>query len=173
MLYYRKDLFNDFDIQPEDITTWEDFARVGHNGQSGTRRFLALDGTLFDSLLRQKGTDLFDQNGAFLPDENTAISILTEFAEMAQKQIAVMPDRGSIFDPVFFSGDLEMGEVLCVIGADWYGLDLFQQFAPGMEGMWGMLPLPTWKKSDGSLGPRTCQFCGARINDYEFEQNAE
>lgn len=53
-----------------------------------------------------------------------------------------------------------MGEVLCVIGADWYGLDLFQQFAPGMEGMWGMLPLPTWKKTDGSLGPRTASFAG-------------
>jgi ABC-type glycerol-3-phosphate transport system substrate-binding protein len=161
VLYYRKDLFADFDIQPEDITTWEDFARVGQGLMDNQgQRFLALDGTLFDSLLRQKGTDFFDQNGAFLPDEDVAISILSEFADMAQKQIAVMPDRGSIFDPVFFSGDLEMGEVLCVIGADWYGLDLFQQFAPGMEGMWGMLPLPTWKKADGSLGPRTASFAG-------------
>ena len=161
VLYYRKDLFADFDIQPEDITTWEDFARVGQGLMDNQgQRFLALDGTLFDSLLRQKGTDLFGQNGAFLPDEDVAISILSEFADMAQKQIAVMPDRGSIFDPVFFSGDLEMGEVLCVIGADWYGLDLFQQFAPGMEGMWGMLPLPTWKKADGKLGPRTASFAG-------------
>ena len=124
------------------------------------QRFLALDGTLFDSLLRQKGTDLFDEKGTFIPDEDIAVSILSEFAKMADKQIGVMPDRGSIFDPVFFSGDLEMGEVLCVIGADWYGLDLFQQFAPGMEGMWGMLPLPTWRKSDGSLGPRTATFAG-------------
>ncbi len=161
VLYYRKDMFEQFDIQPEDITTWEDFASVGEklmneNGQ----RLLALDGTMFDSLLRQKGSDLFDQNGTFLPDEEVAISILAEFAKMAEKQIAVLPDRGSIFDPVFFSGDLEMGEVLCVIGADWYGLDLFQQFAPGMEGIWGMLPLPTWKKADGSLGPRTATFAG-------------
>jgi len=161
VLYYRKDMFEQFDIQPEDITTWEDFALVGEklmneNGQ----RLLALDGTMFDSLLRQKGSDLFDQNGTFLPDEEVAVSILAEFAKMAEKQIAVLPDRGSIFDPVFFSGDLEMGEVLCVIGADWYGLDLFQQFAPGMEGLWGMLPLPTWKKADGSLGPRTATFAG-------------
>ena len=161
VLYYRKDMFEQFDIRPEDITTWEDFAEVGEklmneNGQ----RLLALDGTMFDSLLRQKGSDLFDQNGTFLPDEDVAVSILSEFAKMAEKQIAVLPDRGSIFDPVFFSGDLEMGEVLCVIGADWYGLDLFQQFAPGMEGMWGMLPLPTWKKADGSLGPRTATFAG-------------
>lgn len=161
VLYYRKDLFDDFDIKPEDITTWEDFARVGEGLiDNQGQRFLALDGTLFDSLLRQKGTDLFDEKGNFLPDEKVAASILSEFAKMAEKQIAVMPDRGSIFDPVFFSGDLEMGEVLCVIGADWYGLDLFQQFAPGMEGMWGMLPLPTWRKADGTLGPRTATFAG-------------
>ena len=161
VLYYRKDMFEDFDIKPEDITTWKDFANVGErliseNGQ----RLLALDGTLFDSLLRQKGSDLFDAKGNFIPDEDIAISILSEFGKMAEKQIAVLPDRGSIFDPVFFSGDLEMGEVLCVIGADWYGLDLFQQFAPGMKGMWGMLPLPTWKTPDGSLGPRTATFAG-------------
>lgn len=161
VLYYRKDLFDEFGIKPDHITTWEDFARVGEGLMDNQgQRMLALDGTLFDSLLRQKATDLFDENGSFLPDEDTAISILSEFAKMAEKQIAVMPDRGSIFDPVFFSGDLEMGEVLCVIGADWYGLDLFQQFAPGMEGMWGMLPLPTWKKDDGSLGPRTASFAG-------------
>ena len=161
VLYYRKDLFENFEIKPSDITTWEDFARVGEGLiDNQGQRFLALDGTLFDSLLRQKGTDLFDKKGNFLPDEKVAVSILSEFAKMAEKQIAVMPDRGSIFDPVFFSGDLEMGEVLCVIGADWYGLDLFQQFAPGMEGMWGMLPLPTWRKPDGSLGPRTASFAG-------------
>ena len=79
---------------------------------------------------------------------------------MSKREIAVMPDRGSIFDPVFFSGDLETGEVLCVPGADWYGLDLFQQFAPGMKGLWGMLPLPTWRDKDGKLGPRTATLPG-------------
>lgn len=161
VMYYRKDLFKEFKIKPEELKTWKDVARVGQELQdSQGQRFLALDGTLFDVLLRQRGTDLFDKKGNFLPDEKVAVQILKEFAEMSQAQIAVMPDRGSIFDPVFFSGDLETGEVLCVAGADWYGLDLFQQFAPGMEGLWGMMPLPTWKKEDGTLGPRTATFAG-------------
>ena len=161
VMYYRKDLFKEFKIKPEELKTWKDVARVGQELQdSQGQRFLALDGTLFDVLLRQRGTDLFDKKGNFLPNEKVAVQILKEFAEMSQAQIAVMPDRGSIFDPVFFSGDLETGEVLCVAGADWYGLDLFQQFAPGMEGLWGMMPLPTWKKEDGTLGPRTATFAG-------------
>ena len=161
MLYYRKDLFEQFDISPDDLTTWEDFRQVGQSLMDNHgQRFLALDGTLFDVFLRQRGSDLFSEDGQFLPDENIALEILTEFAEMSQAQIAVMPDRGSVFDPVFFSGDLETGEVLCVAGADWYGLDLFQQFAPGMEGLWGMMPLPTWKNDQGKLGPRTATFAG-------------
>jgi arabinosaccharide transport system substrate-binding protein len=161
VLYYRKDLFKEFNIQPDDLKTWSDFAEVGAELQNDQgQRFMALDGTLFDVLLRQKGTDLFDKKGKFLPDEDKALSILEEFAEMSADQITVMPDRGSIFDPVFFSGDLETGEVLCVPGADWYGLDLFQQFAPGMKGLWGMMPLPTWRKENGELGPRTATFAG-------------
>ena len=161
VLYYRKDLFEEFDIDPSSLKTWGDVAEVGARLQAENgQRFMALDGTIFDVLLRQKGTDLFDKKGNFLPDEKKALSVLEEFAAMAKDEIAVMPDRGSIFDPVFFSGDLETGEVLCVPGADWYGLDLFQQFAPAMKGMWGMLPLPTWRNKDGELGPRTATFAG-------------
>ena len=161
VLYYRKDLFEEFDIKPSDLKTWADVAEVGAELQEDQgQRLMALDGTLFDVFLRQKGTDLFDKKGNFLPDEEKALEVLEEFAEMSAAQITVMPDRGSIFDPVFFSGDLETGEVLCVPGADWYGLDLFQQFAPGMKGLWGMMPLPTWRNEKGELGPRTATFAG-------------
>lgn len=161
VLYYRKDLFEEFDIKPSDLKTWADVAEVGAELQEDQgQRLMALDGTLFDVFLRQKGTDLFDKKGNFLPDEEKALEVLEEFAEMSAAQITVMPDRGSIFDPVFFSGDLETGEVLCVPGADWYGLDLFQQFAPGMKGLWGMMPLPTWRNENGELGPRTATFAG-------------
>ena len=161
VLYYRKDLFEEFDIKPSDLKTWDDVAEVGAQLQEDQgQRFMALDGTLFDVFLRQKGTDLFDKKGNFLPDEEKALEVLEEFAEMSAAQITVMPDRGSIFDPVFFSGDLETGEVLCVPGADWYGLDLFQQFAPGMKGLWGMMPLPTSRNEKGELGPRTATFAG-------------
>jgi len=174
VLYYRKDLFEEFKIKPEDLKTWKNIAEIGEELQeSQGQRFLALDGTLFDVLLRQRGTDLFDKKGKFLPNEKVAVEVLQEFAEMSQAQVAVMPDRGSIFDPVFFSGDLETGEVLCVAGADWYGLDLFQQFAPGMEGMWGMMPLPTWEKADGTLGPRTATFAGQGLMICKATKNKD
>ena len=66
VLYYRKDLFEEFDIDPKSLKTWADVAEVGEQLQSDHgQRFMALDGTLFDVLLRQKGTDLFDKKGNF------------------------------------------------------------------------------------------------------------
>ena len=174
VLYYRKDLFEEFGIEPNQLKTWKDLHDVGQELMDKFgQRTLALDGTLFEVFLKQRGTDLFDENGNFLPKEEIALEILSEFAQMSEAQIAVMPDRGSIFDPVFFSGDLETGEVLCVAGADWYGLDLFQQFAPGMDGLWGMMPLPTWRKEDGSLGPRTATFAGQGLMICEASEKKD
>ena len=64
VLYYRKDLFEEFDIKPSDLKTWADVAEVGAELQEDQgQRLMALDGTLFDVFLRQKGTDLFDKKG--------------------------------------------------------------------------------------------------------------
>ena len=161
VLYYRKDLFKEFGIKPADLATWKSFEQTGASlMKEHNQRLMALDGTHFDVLLRQKGSDLFDAKGKPLPDFETAVDLMAWLGSLAERQIAVMPDRGTIFDPVFFSGDLETGEVLCVMGADWYGLDLFQQFAPDMKGQWGILPLPAWTDAKGKLGPRTATFAG-------------
>tara|TARA_B100001123_G_scaffold214542_2_gene242201 strand:- start:1119 stop:2378 length:1260 start_codon:yes stop_codon:yes gene_type:complete len=161
VLYYRKDLFKEYGIKPADVATWKSFQKTGEKlMKDHGQRFMALDGTHFDVLLRQKGFDLFDAKGKPLPDFEEAVDLMEWLASLSEKQIAVMPDRGTIFDPVFFSGDLETGEVLCVMGADWYGLDLFQQFAPDMKGQWGILPLPAWTDDKGKLGPRTATFAG-------------
>ena len=121
------------------------------------QRFLALDGTLFDVFLVQGAVTCFQRMENFCRMKILHLKSFRNLHGIAQ--IAVMPDRGSVFDPVFFSGDLETGR-FCVAGADWYGLDLFQQFAPGMQGLWGMMPLPAWKNNQGKLGPRTATFAG-------------
>ena len=78
---------------------------------------------------------------------------LSWIQSLSKREIALLPDRGTIFDPVFFSGDVESGEILCVPGADWYGLDLIQQFTPHMKGQWGFMPLPAWEQ-EGKVGAR-------------------
>ena len=57
VLYYRKDLFKELEVDPKELETWDDMAKVGQRLQDKHgQRFMALDGTLFDVLLRQRGT---------------------------------------------------------------------------------------------------------------------
>ena len=172
MLYYRKDMFEEHDIVPEDLQTWDDFEKIGAELAQKGQRFMALDPSFFEIVLRQRGTDLFDTKGNFLPDFDKAVDTLTWIQSLTKKEIALMPDRGTIFDPVFFSGDIESGEVLCVPGADWYGLDLIQQFSPHMKGEWGIMPLPAWEE-DGKRGPRTSTFAGQGTLIYKGSKQVE
>lgn len=145
MLYYRKDLFEEQGLTSEDFATWNNVKTIGSKLMESGQALMALDPFYFEVLLRQRGSDLFGSKGEILPDEKLAADTLGFLADLAKEGIATMPDRGSIFDPVFFSGDIENGEVLCVLGADWYGLDMIQQFCSHMSGEWGILPLPVWE----------------------------
>ncbi|MBT3470052.1 MAG: extracellular solute-binding protein [Opitutae bacterium] len=172
MLYYRKDMFKENNIKPEDLKTWDDFERVGAELAEKGQRFMAMDPSFFEVVLRQRGSDLFNKEGEFLPDFEIAVETLEWIQKLSKKEIALMPDRGTIFDPVFFSGDVESGEILCVPGADWYGLDLIQQFSPHMKGEWGFMPLPAWVQK-GKPGPRTSTFAGQGLLIYKESKAIE
>ena len=83
---------------------------------------------------------------------------------MSQAQIAVMPDRGSVFDPVFFSGDLETGEVLALpvlIGMGWtfFSSSLLEWKALGYDAF-AYLDEKRWK-----LGSSNRHFCWTGVDD--------
>ena len=149
VMWYLEEKFEEYDISPEDIETWEDFVKVG---EEVDQPILGLDSSYFNVLLRQRGARLFDENCKPLPDFETAVDTLEWLAGLQEKGIALLPDRGSIFDPVFFSGDIINGEVFAVLGADWYGLDMIQQFSQEFEGGWRAMALPKWKADQAPKG---------------------
>lgn len=158
VLYYRRDLFQAHGIDPAELGTWDGFVRVGRRLAEKGQGFLALDPSYFEILLRQRGSHLFDWNGRPLPDFALAVDTLQWLTDLARSGVAVLPDRSTIFDPMFFSSDIANGEVMTVMGGDWYGLDMIQQFAPELAGQWGILPLPVW--SDAVKPIRTSSFAG-------------
>jgi len=81
----------------------EDFVREGEGLAEKNQALVALDPTYFEILLRQQGTDLFDESGKAFPDMQTAIDTLNWIRDLQEKKIGVLPERASIFDPVFFS----------------------------------------------------------------------
>lgn len=157
VLYYRTDLFEEYEIKEEDLATWDKAAKLGRElADEHAVGLMSMDASYFEMLLRQKGSNLFGDDGKPLPDFETAVELMEWMVGLYKDGVAVLPERGSIFDPLFFSSQVENDEVLTIMGADWFGLDLMPQFAPALEGKWGVMPLPAWKEG----GPRTSCFAG-------------
>lgn len=156
VIYYRKDLFKELGIKVDELKTWKSVEKLGKELAEDGQGLMAIDPTFFGVYLRQRGSHLFSKEGKLFPDMKKAVSTMKWIKKMTDDNIFVRPSRGSIFDPVFFNSTVENGEVLCLPGADWFGLDMIQQFLPHMKGKWGIMPLPTWH--DSKL--KTASFAG-------------
>ncbi|GIT05304.1 MAG: hypothetical protein CM1200mP29_07150 [Verrucomicrobiota bacterium] len=104
------------------------------------------------------------------PDREAAIEVLGWMQKQMKSRVGMVPERASIFDPLFFNSAIQYGEVLTVVGADWYGLDMLQQFTPDLKGKWGAMPLPAWKLPDGRLSRRTSPFRRTGADDQQGQQ---
>ena len=161
VLYYRSDLLKELNIDPISLTTWDKFVSIGEKVvKDHSKAMIALDPTYFGILLRQRDSDLFGKDGSVYPDREAAIEILAWLQNLKNSGVGMVPERASIFDPLFFNSAVQFGEVLTVVGADWYGLDMLQQFTPDLKGKWGAMPLPAWKLPNGKLSRRTSTFAG-------------
>jgi lactose/L-arabinose transport system substrate-binding protein len=175
VVYYRADLFKELGIDPATLTTWDKFVAAGKTVvEDHGKSMIALDPTYFGILLRQRDSDLFDRDGSVFPDREAAIEVLGWLQKQMESRVGMVPERASIFDPLFFNSAIQYGEVLTVVGADWYGLDMLQQFTPDLKGKWGVMPLPAWKLPDGRLSRRTSTFAGQGllINKASKQQDA-
>ncbi|HAR65947.1 MAG TPA: hypothetical protein DCR55_07020 [Lentisphaeria bacterium] len=167
VFYYRKDQFEELEISPVSLATWEKLAEVGESLQQSGQALMALDSSFFEILLRQRGGRMFDEQGKAFPDMDLAVEVLTFLKMLNGHGIAIAPGQGSIYMPLFFSSDVMDGEVLCLMGADWYGLDMLQVNAPDMAGKWGIMPLPTWADDpDHKTTFPTATFAGQGLMIY-------
>lgn len=170
VLYYRDDLVTRAGLQPADFETWEKLLAAGKKAKASGPSLLSLDWSYFEILLRQRGFDLFDEAGAPQVDTKAAAETLEWLVRMAREGTGLQPDRGTIFEPSFFSGDVANDETMAILGADWYGLDMIQGLAPGTKGKWRAMPLPAWGDPDSR---RTSVFAGEGLLVYRDSKRAD
>jgi arabinosaccharide transport system substrate-binding protein len=164
VLYYRSDLVTRAGLAPSDFETWEKFRAAGKKAKASGPSLLSLDWSYFEILLRQRGLDLFDDAGAPHLESKAAVETLEWLVGVAREGVGLTPDRGNIFEPSFFSGDVANNETMAVLGADWYGLDMIQGLAPQTKGQWRAMPLPAWDASPSAR--RTSVFAGEGLLVY-------
>ncbi|MBN4074055.1 extracellular solute-binding protein [bacterium AH-315-E10] len=173
ILFYRKDMFNELDVKHSDLSTWDKLLKTGKTLAKNDQALMPMDPSYFGVLLRQRGGTMFDKKGLAFPDFKLAVDTLEFLATLCQEGIAVMPDRGSIYDPVFFQGDVSRNEIACILGADWYGLDMIQNFCPNLKGKWGMLPMPKWTDKLTRKSYASATFAGQGLFIYNKSRNIE
>jgi ABC-type glycerol-3-phosphate transport system substrate-binding protein len=171
VLYYRDDLLAKAGLRPSDLGTWEKLRAAGKKAKASGPSLLSLDWSYFEILLRQRGLDLFDDTGAPRLDSPPAIETLEWLVTLAKEHVGLQPDRGTIFEPSFFSGDVANNETMAILGADWYGLDMIQGLAPDTKGKWRAMPLPAWDESPSAR--RTSVFAGEGLLVYRDSKRAD
>ena len=147
VMYYRKDLFKEYNIDIKKFETWKGVEEIGKKLADDGQALMPMDPTFFEVFLRQQGTDFFSEKGEIFPDFKKAVGTMEWIKKNVDSGVFMQPSRGSVFDPVFFNGPVANDEILCIPGADWFGLDMLQQFLPHQEGKWGILPLPKFEGS--------------------------
>ncbi len=173
VLWYRDDIFKELKITPNDIDTWDKFEAVGRRVGSGARKLIALDWSYLEILLRQRGFDLFSSDGKLFADSARIIETWKRIAGWSRDTIGVLPDRGSIFEPAFYNAYVTTNGILTLIGPDWFGLDMIQNFDPGHKGKWRAMPLPVWTDSLSRGRRNTSSFSGQGLVIFKKSMRIE
>lgn len=173
VLYYRDDVFKDLGLTPKGVDTWEKLEAAARKIKTENRFMLALDWSYFEILLRQRGYEIFDEAGRFLPDSVIALEVMEKLASWIKDGVAQVPDRGSIFEPEFFNAYVANNSVLGVLGADWYGLDMLQSFDPKHAGKWKAMPMPVWTDAKSKGRSPTSSFSGQGLVIFKKSKQAD
>jgi ABC-type glycerol-3-phosphate transport system substrate-binding protein len=174
VLYYRQDLFESLGINPSQIDTWEKFVQVGKKSLEKRISLLAMDWSYFEILLRQRGFELIDEDGNHQLDNPVVLETLEWLVALNASGVGRAPDRGHIYEPTFFSGDVANNEIMTIIGASWYGLDMLRTFTPEeIKGQWRAMPLPIWTDKNSKSRRNTSSFSGQGLLIYSGSKHPD
>jgi arabinosaccharide transport system substrate-binding protein len=169
MLAYRRDLVEKLGIDVTQLDTWEKFVEAGrrvtrdNNGDGTVDQYmidLSYDGTWsLDSLLLQRGDQLFDATGAVAFNNEVTVEVFEWLLRQTfgPQKIAYDPDASASSGQSLLKAVTD-GLVLFVWTPDWRSR-IFQDDAPYLEGKMALMPLPAWE----SGGRRTTVWGGTGL----------
>ena len=145
MLFYRKDILENLGISTESLTTWDsilndvlpilqiNYLEIG----------MPNDFSAYLSLMYQKGGQLYsDDHMTTLLDSPEGISAFTDYTNMFLE--SGLPLSYTFVDR-FRNGSMPIGIT------SYTTYNQLSVYAPEIEGLWGMLPIPGTVNEDGSI----------------------
>ncbi|MBI2424032.1 MAG: extracellular solute-binding protein [Candidatus Hydrogenedentes bacterium] len=160
-VFYKRDIFERYGIDPGKIETWEDYLAAGQRllQASGgkTRMFIHPTGfqdVMFEMLLRQRGGQIFDEAGRIAVNSSESLEVL----QLLKRFVEAGTTANIQFWSQPFFGSFSTDTVATYPMAAWFG-GFLQDYAPGTSGNWGVFPLPAFSPG----GVRTSSYGGSAV----------
>ncbi|WP_424767525.1 ABC transporter substrate-binding protein [Paenibacillus sp. sgz302251] len=147
-MFYRTDIFEQAGVNPESITTWDEFIEAGKTIKEKTgAQALPIDKFKDDALFRM----MLNQQGVYYFDKDGNIDFNNPAAVKAMETLKAMGDADLVKDVNGWDGTVSAtidGSVATVPFGAWYYGTIIDQ-AKDTSGKWGVFQLPAFEK-DGN-----------------------
>lgn len=158
MLFYRKDILNELGIEVEDLQTWDGLLQ---------KVLPELDMNNFDfgmmPTMNNYGNLLYQNGGSFYNETNTASAFNDAEAITAFETMTTLYTDYSIPQSFDFANRFRSGQMPVAI-TEFTSYNQLSIFAPEIEGLWGMLPIPGIEDENGNIdNTALCTVTGSVI----------
>ncbi|KHF39579.1 ABC transporter substrate-binding protein [Halalkalibacter okhensis] len=169
-LYYRKDFFEQAGVDPDSITTWDDFIEAGQKidaelGVKMSAHSLTNDdiAETYRMLMNQLGGEYYDENGNIQIVREENIQAMQMFKNFVDADLYV---QAPTWDDRIraFAND----QIATVLFPVWYAGTIKTQ-AEDQEGKWGIMPMPAFEEG----GPNQSHSGGSALAISSQTQNEE
>lgn len=156
MLFYRKDIFDKYGIDPNKLGTWDQFIAAGEKlyKDSGGKVNLTYvpstngNGQFMEALMLGQKIGFFDSKGnPTIGRDKRMNDVFKLYERMIKTHTAVVRSE---WDASWYAS-LKTGEYACIIAGAWLDTNL-KQSAPETSGLWRVMELPGWRAGQHTRG---------------------
>ncbi|QGH35985.1 extracellular solute-binding protein [Gracilibacillus salitolerans] len=149
VMYYNKEMMNEAEVDPMSIETWDDFVEAGLKVKDATGKPMttveSADTWTFWPIISQRGSDLIDEAGNVIVDNEINTETLQFLSDMVHEHEIAIPAPGGNHSAEEFFGFFSDGGAASVMMPAWY-MSRFRDYMPDMAGNIEIAPMPAWEK---------------------------
>jgi ABC-type glycerol-3-phosphate transport system substrate-binding protein len=144
VVWYRKDRFEEANIDPTTLKTWDDFIGLGQQATDESHHMTvytitgSVDYNFQSMIFGKEGTGYFDAEDNVVVNSDQNLAATERFVKLVQSGIA---REMELWQPAWYDA-ARKAEIACLIMPYWYGSEPRVQM-PDNAGKWGVLRIPS------------------------------
>ena len=147
VMYYNTEILGQAGVNVDDIITIEDYVEAGKKVVAKTGKPMTTievtEHWTFYPLISQRGSDIFDENGEVILDNETNIDTLQALVDWVYTDEIAIPAPGGFHHSEEYWGFMNKGGAASLMMPMWY-MGRFVDYMPDLKGKIAIRPLPTW-----------------------------